>query len=232
MRNLSTATVFAALSLAAAAHGAQLLDFKTNAISPAAPEFALINGLLVTAPGSNHLVIEVPFVVPGLIPGSHITPANTTVFDNVTMVISPSPLIGLAATTPLGGGLALVSSTVATRDVAFYANGANPILLLRATTLDSVLSGLQGFNTANIQTPTLTYDGTGAIGSIIGVTDGSASYSLNDVAPAYGANADHHILNFDANATGLFSYTPVPEPTSMTVVAGGLLALVARRKRA
>lgn len=233
MRKMTMLAAAAAMALVSQVNAAQLLDFKTNAISPDQPEFAINGGVVTVGPGASHLIIEVPFIVPGAIPGKTITPAGTTVFSDVSFTMAAAPLLSAGATSDLGGGLLLISAPLGTTTFAFYANGpvgTAPILLLEGTTAPSVLAGLQGFHTANIQTPTLTYDGLGAVGAIIGVVGGDASYSLNDVTPVFGLNTDAHLYDATANATGLFGI--VPEPSTTCLVAGAAIGLIARRKRA
>jgi hypothetical protein len=203
------------------------------------------------------LTIETPFVVSGLPGGTIDSGNNSTTFDDATLLILPTgsniyglPAVGSAQSPgaglfyqQLGGG----NIQIWTTDLTAPVNGSyQGTLLLGGSITNAVIDGLVGSGAGSVVSANITFT-SGAIldvaeGLPIGSTSvtaqsGQMSWSLVNASPAFSVTGGI-LAPFQAQATGQFNATVVPEPAlAMEVLSGCALALLAgwqlqqRRKR-
>jgi hypothetical protein len=238
------------------AFAATLVDYKPTPVSPTTPEF-VFNGpagspSFQSGPGSignadgtapvnaqtaGGLDAGVPFVIAG-VPGSSVDAvAGTTDFFDSTLNLS-----GLAANAP-----ALVAGTTFIQSLGSGGfqllstdpdgpGPLNPTLLLSGTISAASFIVGTGNAGATFNSFGVTYTG-GAIYTAMLANGGSAtgnsmSISMTDVTPNFSIDpSDGYLSNFSANATGLFNYTPAPEPSSIAAI-GLLFGAAMKRRRA
>jgi len=233
------------MSLATAASGAVLVDFKPFPASPSTPEFAwngvnldeaagnLSNGdgalppANQTAPG---LQFDVPFIIPA-VAGSQINAGSgsTTFYDSslvITGFAASAAAVNVVGTLvqPLGAGDFTLKATDGT-------------LLLHGTVASSAITGANGggagavFSASNV-----TYDAglifTKLVSSGGTTTGNDFSFSFLDALPGFSINSDTQRLNpFTADATGLFNARVLPEPTGLAVIGALAAGTLIRRRR-
>jgi hypothetical protein len=228
-----------------------IVNFKPTPVSPTIPEFqfsrALGGGVPVfraalgatsnndgnlpiqiqTAPGLDS---ETPFILAG--PGAlNDLIAGTTHFLDSALQFTA----GLQASAPaiFAGGQFLQSLSPGSFQI--NSTGPAPILLLSGNM--SAASFIVGAGDAGavLNADNITYTGgiifNALVASGINPNGNSMSISMVDVAPPFGIASDGYFNDFTANATGLFNVTAVPEPSTLTLFALAVGALVAGARR-
>lgn len=247
MRTLRVVNAVAALSLAwiGTASAATVLTFKPLPISPTTPEFTFDGTSLDDAAGTassgdgafapasqspTGLQIDTPFKIPGVAGGVVNAGGSTTFYDaSLTLngfvaPVAPSAVFGVIVQ-PLGTG-------------TFSINATDGTALLQGTVTSSVITGSVGstagaaFSNANVTyTGGLIFQKLSQAGGALGGND--FSFSFVDVTSAFSVNNQTNLLSsFNANATGLFNATVLPEPSTAALLAISAGALVGRRRRA
>lgn len=191
------------------------------------------------------LEVDTPLIINSL-PGESVD-ANGTHFYDVTMTLtSPTGAPGIAATTAdVYPGLNLATQNLASGDFTMYATDGTTVLLTGTFQNNSITSPLSS-TSASFNSAIVTYTG-GAIFTAMQsagyALSGSASISMttldgpvhaNITGPTVGSGllafAPATINPYDANATGVFDVTSVPEPASMSMLLiAGSLGLRRRR---
>src|SRR4051812_10228473 len=251
LRNIRFAAAAALLSICAASNAATIVDFKPTPVSPNIPEFqfsrALGGGVPVfrgalgstsnndgtlpiqnqTAPG---LDAETPYILAG--PGSlNDLIAGTTHFFDSSLQFTG----GLQANGPAINACGSFIQPLSPGTFQLMSTGPGPILLLSGNiTAASFIVGT-GNAGAVFSSQDITYTGGIILNALIasgGTASGnSMSISMTDVTPNFNIAGDGFLGDFTANATGLFNATnPVPEPTSLCLLAIAMGALIVRRR--
>jgi hypothetical protein len=244
-----------ALSLASFSNAGTLVDFKPVPTSPTLPEF-VFNGppgspslqagpgaqgngdgetLPPTLQGEGGLDAETPFVIPGIPGGVVNVGAGTTLFHDTTLVLNGLAVNGAAipvlpTTTivqPLGAGSFQLFSTDPVGP-----NG--PVLLLSGSIGTPTFVVGTGGSGAAINSSSVSYTGGAIFNALVGsgasAANNSLSFSMVDVTPGF-AIVGNILGNFTANGTGLFDFTPVPEPTLALLVLAAVGGFAIGRRR-
>jgi len=242
------------------APAATLVDYKPLPVSQNTPEFifagplgakSLQSGLGVIGNADGVLPVpaqtpggidaETPFLIPG-IPGSQLNVATgTTEFYDTTLVLHG--LVANAAAVPAGSLLIQSLGNGSFELLSTDPDGVGPLLptlLLSGTIANSSFIVGTGDSAGEFNSLGVNYNGGviyAAMTAAFGNPNGnSMSISMLDVTPTLAIDSDGLLRPFDANGTGLFSYTPgvAPEPASaaMLGIAGAALMLRRRRRQA
>lgn len=223
---------------------ATLVDFKPLPSSPMMPEFlftgpplspsfqngpgAQSNGdgaLPVPAQTPGGLGAEAPFLIPAVV-GSSLNAASTEFFDTTlsfTGLVASAPAQNFFGThvQPLGNGAFTLSSTTGVNLLSGTIGNAT---IVGAGTSGAVLSSATVNYTSGLIYNALVSSGADPNGN-------DMSFSMVDVNPGFVIGGNGFLADFSANGTGLFSYNPIPEPTTATLVMLGLLGLCGLRRR-
>lgn len=250
LKRVYFAAIAAALAICSFVSAATIVDFKPNPVSPTTPEFqfsrALGGGVPVfrgalgstsnndgnlpvntqTAPGLDS---ETPFILAG--PGSvNDLIAGTTHFYDSQLIFTG----GLQANAPAinAGGVLIQQLSPGSFDL--LSTGPVPVLLLRgnlsaASFVVGVGNAGSVFSSQDVNyTAGLIFNALVAAG---GTPNGnSMSISMTDIAPNLNIAGDGFLGDFNANATGLFNATSIPEPTSLALIAIAMGSLLLRRR--
>lgn len=241
-------TAFAAVAVAAlgqSAMAAQILSFEAAPISPLLPEviFDVTLPRQINAgpgakgdgtPAAGGLNVQAPFV--GLMaPGANAIPGGTR-FSDVTLELNGHFAVAPAATFAGFVGQPLQSGTF--RFLSTDPDGPGgvmPVVLLEGTITASAITGVLGGTTGSFVSTAVNYTG-GLIATAMASNNfgmsGETSWSLLDIRQPLQVAGDGRLDRFTANASGLFNAPVVPEPTSISALALGAMALTARRRRA
>jgi hypothetical protein len=230
---------------------ATLVDFKPLPSSPVSPEFVFTgpagspsfqggpgaqgNGDGTQAVGfqtPGGLDAEAPFVIV-TVPGFSAGVASTEFFDTTlsfTGLVANLPAQNVFGThiQPLGSGTFTLLST------EFGGPGTGTILLT-GTIGNATIVGA-GTSGAVFSSATVNYTGgviyNALISSGANPNNNDMSLSMVDVTPAFNIPQQGGFIgNFTANGTGLFSYNPIPEPTSVALLSLALVGFAVRRRR-
>jgi hypothetical protein len=230
---------------------AAIVDFKPTPTSASMPEFVFDRalgggtpvfraGLGATSNNDGNLPIanqtapgldaETPFILAG--PGA----LNDLIAGTTHFLDSSLQFTGLAANAPaiFAGGTFVQPLSSGTFQL--LSTGPAPVLLLSGNIAGSVTLTGVGNAGAVFSASTVTYTGGIIFNAMVAnshnVNGGSFSISMVDVSPNFGIVGDGFLGDFNANATGLFSEVPVPEPAMLSALlpaAGALLRLGRRR---
>jgi len=186
----------------------------------------------VQTPGG--LWIETPFSIPGAIDGKVPNPLGSTSFLDVTMLLTgleasgPAVPAGERLYQPLGPGKFELQAT--------NPSHTNLPTVLLSGWLDDALIIADARGQGAVLSATVHYSGGEiykALASQVGVTGGTAvegqlSWSLLNMRFSPSATPSY-LGDFTADTVGQFSY--IPEPSVLSLLAGGTLALLGRRRR-
>jgi len=246
------ALIGALLAVSSVASATTIVDFKPVPTSPGLPEFgfhrpvgggppafrgeigATSNGdgnlapAAQTAPGLDS---ETPFLLLG--PGA-VQSAGTTGFYDSSFQFTA----GLVANAPAlnAGGTFLQQLSPGSFQIMSTTAAGGPILLLSGNVATASVIVGSGDAGAVFDANGVNYTGGIIFNAMVAagysVNNNSFSISMVDVSPAFHINpADGFLGDFDANATGLLNANAVPEPSSLTLLALGLVAGVLRLRR-
>ena len=250
---IRAAAVVLALSMGTWSMAGTLVDFKPLPVSTNIPEF-VFNGpagapsfqtgpgsignadgvLPVTAQTPGGLDAEASFVIPG-IPGSGLNVASTEFFDSTltfTGLVANAPpiVVGPTIIQQLGPG----SFTLVSTDPDGVGPLTPTVLLQGNIGLATFIVGT-GNSGAAFNSGAVNYTGgviyNALVASGASPNNNSMSVSMVDVTPGFAIGPDGFLGHFSANGTGLFNYTPVPEPASLAMLALGACGMAIGRRR-
>jgi hypothetical protein len=247
------AAIAIAFSISSFVSAATLVDFKPMPVSPGFPEFVFNGGPVpsfkegpashgngdgafpIGAQTPGGLDAETPFTLPP-IPGSLLTGTGSTLFHDATLVLNGLVASGLASA-PFGPGGVLIQP-LGVGSFELFSTGPPsaiaPTLLLTgnigaATFIVGQADAGATFNGSNVD-----YTGGAIYAALIGSggnpNGNSLSFSMTDVNPNFSIGGSGYLNDFSANGTGLFTYNPVPEPSTLCLLVLGSLALMGRRR--
>jgi hypothetical protein len=251
---LAAAAVVASYSFAPTSQAALLVDFKPEPTSATLPEIVFTGSALTPGAGSTGngsvltaggLTIETPYTVnvPGA--GGFINLASgSTSFQDVSLVLAGLNATGPATSTTIAPGVVLLNQALTGAPGSFTlrstSDAPNQVDLLTGTITRAFITGLQGSPTGSVISAEVVYTGGEIFDELIangGLPNGSLSFSLNDIGSTLGAPTGLTLATggglapFQANATGIFSSSVVPEPGTIGLLAIGGLILTARRRK-
>jgi PEP-CTERM motif len=255
---ISKKALFSAIAIAAVCcsfvSAATLVDFKPVPVTPGLPEFVFNGGpapsfkegpashgngdgaLPVGVQTPGGLDAETPFTLPP-IPGSLLTGTGSTLFHDATLILNGLVANG-AASAPFGPGGPLIQPLGIG---SFQLLSTGPPSAGAPTLLLSGNIGAATFIVGNADAGA-TFNGsfvdyTGGViyGALIAAggnpLHNSMSFSMTDVNPNFSINGiSGYLSDFDANGTGLFSFNPVPEPSTLCLLMLGSIAFIGRRR--
>ena len=194
-------------------------------------------GLPVNLQTPGGLVLQTPFfILPGTSFGEQNNVDNSTTFYDTTL-----SLTGLIASGPAQSVFGLDVQPLT--DGTFSIFGSNPgggdgPLLLTGTLHNNEIAGVNGSSSAAEFSTTVTYTGGPIYNALIaagGLPTDNASFNLSLSGSTLGINGGTGFLNgFTADGQGLFNAVVVPEPSSILLMAFGVMgigAMAVRRRR-
>jgi hypothetical protein len=249
--------ISACLLLGQSALANQIAQFSASPTDPSLADIEMTGAgagkMLITGPGYQSdgnvatppgMDVQTPFTIVSAAP-SFINLNGSTDFYDASMNFFNLDVSGFATSVPEGPNTLLIQNYSSASDPTFEIDtsistpgGAQD--LLRGYIANATLTGLMGKTASSVLSGNIVYTGGLIYTALLAAGDspigGDMSISMVDLTDPTTGNPtglmiapDGYIADADAGATGLFD-TPVPEPTSLSLLAFALVPLMRRAR--